>query len=97
MNFKQKAEKLEHFLEEEFSKKLPIAVLSDKSLVYKTFRIKQTKQGPWALRWAKTGDFIDNFRTKTGALLAAKFYDTNRFDRYNEVKILDLKDRKSVV
>lgn len=88
MNYKRQAKQLESFLEDEFKKKIPIAVLPDKSLVYKRYKIKQNKQGLWALSYAGKDD-IDYFRIKTTAILAAKFYDQTNFNRYNEVKTLD--------
>lgn len=88
MNFKQKAKQLENFLEEEFKKNLPLAVLPDKSIVYKRYKIKQNKQGMWTLSLIGS-DAIDYFRIKTTAILAAKFYDQTNFGRYNEVKSLD--------
>lgn len=90
MNFKEKAAKLEKFLEDEFKKSIPLLVLPDKSVVYSNYKIKQNKQGTWDLKYLKTGDLIDKFRTKTSAILAAKFYDKNRLGRYNDVKNLDL-------
>lgn len=90
MNIANQAERLERFLEEEFTKKLPILVLPDKSIIYKQFRIKQNKHKNWNLSWVKTGDKVDTFHTKTSALLAAKFYLTSNYSRYNEVKHLDL-------
>lgn len=89
MNFKQKAEQLEKFLEEEFKKQLPIVVLADKSIIYKNYKIKQNKHGVWLLRYLGTGDIINSFRTKTCALLAAKFYEKNNFVKYNAVLLLD--------
>jgi len=88
MNFKQKAKQLEHFLEEEFKKNIPLVVLPDKSIVYKRYKIKQNKQGMWALRLV-SGDAVDYFRIKTTAILAAKFYDLSNFSRYNQIKTLD--------
>lgn len=90
MNIANQAERLERFLEEEFTKKLPILVLADKSIVYKQFRIKQNRHKTWDLSWVKTGDRVDTFHTKTSALLAAKFYLSSNYSRYNEVKHLDL-------
>lgn len=88
MNYKRQAKQLESFLEEEFKKKTPIAVLPDKSLIYKRYKIKQNKQGLWVMG-LQGGDAIDQFRIKTTAALAAKFYDQTNFARYNEVKTLD--------
>ena len=88
MNFKRQAKQLETFLEEEFKKKIPLAVLPDKSIVYKRYKIKQNNQGMWTVR-LQDGDVIDQFRIKTTATLAAKFYDQTNFNRYNEIKSLD--------
>lgn len=88
MNYKRQAKQLESFLEEEFKKNIPLAVLPDKSIVYKRYKIKQNKQGLWTLSLAG-GDAIDTFRIKTTATLAAKFYDQTNFNRYNQIKALD--------
>jgi hypothetical protein len=96
MNLKKQAEKLETFLEEEFRKNIPVLVLPDKSIVYKNYKIKKTKQGDWSLK-SMTNDQIKIFRIKATALLAAKFYDQNRFARYNEVCSLDTRYWSSAV
>ena len=88
MNIKRQAKQLESFLEDEFKKTIPILVLPDKSLVYKRYKIKQNKIGNWVLSYAD-GDNIAEFRIKTTATLAAKFYDQTNFKRYNEIKQLD--------
>lgn len=89
MNIKRQAKQLESFLEDEFKKKIPILVLPDKSLVYKRYKIKQNKIGNWELSYID-GDRIAEFRIKTTATLAAKFYDQTNFRRYNEVQQLDI-------
>lgn len=88
MNYKKQAEKLERFLEDEFTKKVPIIVLPNKDLIYKRFRIHKNKAGNWEFRHI-SGDLIDKFNLKATAVLAAKFYNNSRFDRYNEIKNLD--------
>jgi len=90
MNFKRQAEKLEKFLEDEFKKTIPLAVMPDNSIVYKNYKIKQNKQKTWDLKYLKTGDLISQFRTKTSAILAAKFYDKNQINNFNDIKNLDL-------
>lgn len=89
MNYKKQAKQLESFLEEEVKKTMPLAVLPDNSIVYKRYKIKQNKQGAWNLSYLG-GDFIEEFKIKTTATLAAKFYDRDNFTRYNEVKMLDV-------
>ena len=88
MNIKRQAKQLESFLEDEFKKTIPILVLPDKSLVYKRYKIKQNKIGNWVLSYID-GDSIAEFKIKTTATLAAKFYDQTNFKRYNEVQKLD--------
>lgn len=88
MNFKKQAEKLEKLLEDELKAKAPIVVLSDKSLLYKRFKIKQNKLGLYELNHF-SGDNIDIFQLKVTAILAAKFYNSSRFDYFKEIKNLD--------
>jgi hypothetical protein len=90
MNFKNQADKLENFLNEEFKKNAPLVELADKSLVYKNYRIKQSKVKTWDLCHIATNDIIDTFRFKATAALAARHYFYNRFDLYNTVKNLDI-------
>jgi hypothetical protein len=88
MNFKKQAEKLENFLEEEFKKELPIALLNDGSLVYAGFRIKPNNQGTWNL--LRVGGYlVDRFNLKACALMAAKYFSINKLTAYNEIKQLD--------
>ncbi|NDG30353.1 hypothetical protein EB118_09810 [bacterium] len=70
---------------------LPITILPDKSLVYENFRILKNRNEDYELRHLKGRNLIDKFRTKTAALLAAKFYKTKDFNRYNQVVNLDSK------
>jgi hypothetical protein len=88
MNFKNQAEKLEKFLEEEFKKKTPLVVLPDKSLVYKRFKIKADRQKGYQLCHINN-DVIDTFWLKATAAIAAKNYYNSRFDLYNHIKNLD--------
>lgn len=89
MNLNSKAKQLENLIVQDIGSLMPVTVLNDKSLAYKKYRIVKNKQGLFELRYLKTNDFINKFRTKTSALLAAKFYDKNNFVRLNEVKRLD--------
>ena len=88
MKIKKQAERLETFLEEEFKKKVPLAVLPDKSIVYKRFKISRNKQGQWRLHYLGGFD-IDLFRLRTTAAIAAKHYDRTNLVKYNEIKRLD--------
>jgi hypothetical protein len=88
MNFKKQAEKLENFLDTEFKNKLPIAVMPDGSLVYKSFKIKKNKNQQWDLSRVG-GTVIDTFNLKACAVLGAKYYHPYGFNTYNEIKNLD--------
>ena len=96
MNFKRQAKRLESFLEEEFNKKQPIAVMPDGTTVYKEFKIKPTASGAWGLYRIK-GLIVDVFETKACALIAANYYSNSRFDLYNEIKLLDSNYHKNFV
>jgi hypothetical protein len=88
MNFKKQARQLEQFLEEEFKKTIPIALLPDGSLAYKDFIIKKNKTDQWQISRAR-GLPLDTFNIKTCAVIAARLYGSNKFERYSELKILD--------
>jgi hypothetical protein len=88
MNFKKQARQLETFLDEEFKSKLPIALLADGSLAYNGFIVKKNKQEQWQLSRAK-GLPLDTFNVKSCAIIAAKLYGAERFEKYSELKILD--------
>lgn len=83
-----KVKEFKKYIEREIDKNLPVAVLSDKSLVYKKYRIKHYK-AKWELTNQHTGDVIEKFNTKSSALLAAKFYDHYDFSKYINIKDLD--------
>jgi hypothetical protein len=88
MNFKRTAEKLEHFLDDEFKGKEPVAVLKDGSIVYKGFKVKQNKQRNWDL-YKLPSHKIDTFNLKACALIAAKLYSANNIVGYIQIKNLD--------
>lgn len=88
MNIKRQAARLESYLEEEIKQELPIAILKDGSIGYKSFKIKQNQQGEWTLR--RYGGFvIDKFNLKACALIGARYYSADALSSYNEIKMLD--------
>jgi hypothetical protein len=88
MNFKKQAKQLEHFLEEEFKQKTPLALLPNGNIAYGNFLIKQNKLKEWQL--CRPGGFIlDTFNVKSCAIIAARLYGSNSFSKYSELKILD--------
>jgi|688.fasta_scaffold00357_38 hypothetical protein len=90
MNFKKQAEKLEKILEEEFNKKVPLLVVNKNCLLYKHYKIKKNVLENWDLQ-DQSGRIIETFKLKVNAALAAKFYDRNQIEKFNEVKNLDTK------
>ena len=88
MNFKKHADQLETFLEEEFKQKLPIALLPNGALAYNGFIVKKNKTDQWQLSRPKGLPF-DTFNVKSCAIIAAKLYGANRYEKYSELKILD--------
>lgn len=91
-NKKQVAQQIESFLEEEFTKNLPVVKLQDNSIAYKNYKIKQNKRGDFDLKFGGLGfETIGNFNLKVCALMAAKKHDKCQLEAYNEVRDLDSK------
>ena len=91
-NKKQKAKQLEEFLETELSKALPVTILQDNSIVYKRYRIKQSKMGTYNLHFSGLDNkILGVFNLKVCALVAAKRHDKCQLTQFNEVKELDAK------
>jgi hypothetical protein len=88
MNFKKQASTLKTFLDEEFKTRTPLLVLDNKQLLYKNFKIKESKSKKWTIRFL-AGHTIDGFYLKTSAAIAAKYYDSGNFKKLNELKLLD--------
>jgi len=94
MNIKRQAEKLEKYLKEELKNNSPVVKISDKSLIYKNFKIKKDKKGCWIVS-RSGGNDIGKFNLKTCALIAVKFYSLNNLSKYNEIKNLDTDYQKN--
>lgn len=91
-NKKQTAKQIEEFLETELTSALPITILKDNSIVYKRYRIKQSKLGTFSLHFSGLDNrVIGEFNLKVCALLAAKRHDKCQLGLYEEVKELDTK------
>ena len=91
-NKKQAVKQIEEFLETELTSSLPITILSDNSIVYKRYRIKQSKSGTFKLHFSGLDNrVIGEFNLKACALLAAKRHDKCQLSLYEEVKELDTK------
>jgi len=89
-NKRKIAEKLENFLEEEFGKNIPIAILPDNSIAYKNYRIKRTKSGAFDLLYGGINfESIGKFNLKACALMAAKRHDRIQITAFNEIVDLD--------
>jgi hypothetical protein len=91
-NKKKTKEKLQDIIAEEFKTSLPITILPDNSVVYKRYRIKQSKVGYFNLHFkGLDNESIDRFNLKVSALIAAKNHDRCKLDTYNKIKELDRK------
>lgn len=88
MTPKHKIRELEKFVTEEIKNKIPLIAVSDNVLIYKNIKIKKTKNGNWTL-FSVFGDKIAEFKIKSTASLAAKFYHKTDFKNFNLIKILD--------
>jgi len=91
-NKKQNIKQIEEFLETELTSALPITILSDNSIVYKRYRIKQSKLGTFNLHFSGLDNrVIGAFNLKVCALVAAKRHDRCQLDLVEEIKDLDTK------
>ena len=91
-NKRKIAEKLENLLQEEFSKSLPVAVLPDKTVLYKNYKIKPAKGGSFSLRFGgRNYEEIGHFNLKACALMAAKKHDRCQLEAFREIEELDRK------
>lgn len=86
---KQLIKDLAEQLGSEFDKQLPVTVLPNGDTVYKTFVIKQTKQGNWGIYHLAHKDLVEQYFLKSCALMAAKAYSNTNIDKFFEIKRLD--------
>lgn len=95
MNFKNHAVKLEEFLDDELSVKIPILEISKTKIIYKNFKIKQNKNGVWKI-YRNNNDALDSFNLKSTALIATKYYSTNNLAAVISIKVLDELYQKNI-
>lgn len=86
---KHKISELAEQFQEELDRKLPVTVLPNGGIVYKTYLVKQDTVKQWALYDYRNGTLIDSFFLKTCALMAAKAYCGTHLERFSQVKRLD--------
>jgi hypothetical protein len=77
-----------HF-EEDLNKSLPIAIQPDGSIIYKDYRVKQIKNGNWAVFDRHNRDLVEQFFLKSSALMGAKAYAHANIEKFNNIKSLD--------
>jgi len=75
--------------EEELKSTLPISVLPDGNVLYKSYIIKRNHQGSWCIHKKSVLDPIGSFYLKTSALMAARAYDRNDLNRMFEIERMD--------
>lgn len=80
---------LESFFTYTLETYLPIWALPDGSLLYKNYRIKQLSNQNWGVFNFQNKDFVDQFFTKSCALIAADSHLNVNVNIYNQVKQLD--------
>lgn len=66
----------------------PVQYLPDGSVVYKNYKVV-SNSGNYKLTKLSSRTVIDTFKTKSAAILAAKFYDQNNFNNYSNIKHID--------
>jgi len=85
-----KVKELAETFDTTLDKKLPITMLKGGAMGYKTFIIKQTPAGRWAVyNMHNLRDPVGEYNLKTCALMAAKSYNATQIARFFEIKELD--------
>lgn len=84
---KQLAEQFQH----ELDKKLPVSVLPNGDIVYKSYLVRALPSGNWGLYDTRYKELKDQFYLKTCALMAAKAYNNTQLEKYVEIKSIDNK------
>lgn len=79
--------------EAEIKNTLPLTVQRDGSIVYKTYVVKENKQGDWCLYDARSKLPIEFYYLKTCAVMAAKAYDSTNMLKFATIKQLDTQYR----
>lgn len=83
-------ELVEHF-SHEVDEKLPLHVLPNGDIVYKSYLVRALKNGNWGLFTLQHKEMKDQFFLKTCAIMAAKAYYQIDLIKYSEIKRLDNK------
>lgn len=97
MNLTRQAKKLESYLNQELSSKLPETVLNNGDLVYKEFKIKKNKKtDTWDLYSVKYGK-VDSFYLKACALIATNLYSASSLSKFKEIKLMDSQYQKNFI
>lgn len=78
-------------LSDEFDAKLPVHILPNGDISYKSYIIKKLPNGNWGMFDIVFKELKDQFYLKTCALMAAKAQHFVNINKYNEVKQLDSK------
>lgn len=77
------------YFDQELQTTLPISILPDKSLLYKNFLVKQNDQLSWELYNLNSKDLVNDYYSKSCALVAAKAYYHRHYNQYYEINDLD--------
>ena len=88
MNLKKQSKQLEEFLDDEFKRKPPIAVLPNGNLAYKECVVKKNKDKMWQV-YHSGRQILDAFNLKVCAIMAAKLYSNQSLRNYHEIRNLD--------
>lgn len=77
-------------LNTELNKHLQLTVLPNGYIVYKDYIIKENKLGNWAIHnFRHDNEVIEQYYTKSCAIMAAKAYEAVQLEKFHEIKRLD--------
>ena len=80
---------LARYFDQELKATLPISILPDGSLSYKSYIVKQLKSGSWGLYTLRNKELVHHFFLKSCALMAAKAYNSLNMHEFDKIKELD--------
>lgn len=96
MNYKKYLKDFEQIMDEELELQSPLININKHTVLYKHYKIKQTKFGHWNL-YRLTGDLVHTFKFKSTAIAAAKYYSELKYKQVEELKSLDFEYWSSFV
>lgn len=82
-------DELAKYFDQELESYLPVWILPDRTLFHRGYLIKELSNKNWGLFNSHNKELIDQYYTKSCALIAAHAYSTSDLKKFNQIKQLD--------